>query len=101
MDFRDSRGSHESFNDISFLNGWRQFRIDEAASKKSGRVGSRIVHSVCTGNAERQLAVLVVGRWSLVVCRSSVMVGLRMRHRRIALCVELFAALWGLLFFCW
>jgi hypothetical protein len=61
-DFRGSRGSRESFSDISFLNGWRQFRIDEAARKKSGTVGSRIVHSVCTGNAERQFSILVVGR---------------------------------------
>src|ERR1700693_1221975 len=37
-----------------FFVGWRQFRIHEAAREKSGRGGSRIVHSVCTGNAERR-----------------------------------------------
>jgi hypothetical protein len=37
-----------------FFIGWRQFRIAEAAREKSGKWGSRIVHSVCTGNAERR-----------------------------------------------
>jgi hypothetical protein len=45
--------------DESFLR-WMggSFRVEGMARRKSGRVGSRIVHRVCTGNAERQFSVL-------------------------------------------